>query len=80
MGRASFASVCADEIGALKQLIQNRDAHPACRGQAIRALAILVGWGERSISEVEEYLHFLAREGLEHVKRAKRRRTWRSSA
>jgi hypothetical protein len=64
-GGRFLASVCGADRELLKALVRNREANEHCRGQALLALAVLVGWGERPREELEADLLFLAREGLE---------------
>jgi hypothetical protein len=64
-GSRLLASVCGSDLEPLKSLILNRGANPECRAQAVEALAVLVAWNEQPRQVVEEYLKFLAREGLE---------------
>jgi hypothetical protein len=67
-GARFLASVCGPDVVGAKQLIENRQAHASCRGQAIRALGVLAAWGEATISDVEGYFNWLAREGLERTR------------
>lgn len=67
-GSRFLASVCGTDVEPIKLLVQNREAHSLCRGQALRALCVLTTWGDRTREEVEAYLLFLAREGLEREK------------
>jgi hypothetical protein len=64
-GKRLLASVCSADLEPIKQLAQNREANEYCRGQALEALALLANWGEVPRELVEEYFHWLAREGLE---------------
>jgi Protein of unknown function (DUF1186)/SEC-C motif len=64
-GARFLASVCGADREHLKALVRNREANEQCRGQALLALAVLVGWGARPREELEADLLFLAREGLE---------------
>jgi hypothetical protein len=64
-GGRLLASVCTGDIEPLKTLALHRTAHEVCRGQAITGLAVLAAWDEYSREDLEEYLLFLAREGLE---------------
>lgn len=67
-GGRLLAAVCSSEVIGLKQLVENRQAHPICRGQGIRALAVLAAWGEASAAEIEGYFQWLAREGLQRTR------------
>jgi hypothetical protein len=64
-GSRLLASVCGGQVEPVKGLILNRDANDVCRAQAIEALAVLAGWGERPRDQVEQDYLGLAREGLE---------------
>jgi hypothetical protein len=64
-GARLLASVCDGDLEPIKALILNRGANEYCRGQAVGALALLAIWGEVPRDTVEEYLQWLAREGLE---------------
>ncbi|MEO8426595.1 MAG: DUF1186 domain-containing protein [Verrucomicrobiota bacterium] len=66
-GSRFLASVWDGNIEPLKSIATNREANPVCRGQALRALGVLVAWGEWPRPEAENTLIFLAREGLERV-------------
>ena len=67
-GARFLASVCGTDVVGPKQLIENRQAHAICRGQAIRALGVQVAWGEADVSDIEAYFNWLAREGLERTR------------
>jgi hypothetical protein len=64
-GHVLLASVFDGNLEPIKSLILNREANEYCRGQAVKALAVLGVWGELPREIVEEHLLWLARDGLE---------------
>jgi hypothetical protein len=64
-GGRILASTFDGDFEPIKSLILNRHANEYCRGQAVKAMALLAAWGEVQREVVEEYFLWLAREGLE---------------
>ncbi len=64
-GDRLLASVFDGDFEPIKSLILNREANEYCRGQAVQALSLLAIWSEVPRTTVEDYLLWLACEGLE---------------
>ena len=58
-GPVILASVCDGDIGPIKTIIENEEAHPLLRTSAIAALPLLYMWGERTRPEIIAYFKSL---------------------
>jgi hypothetical protein len=66
-GARILAAVCDGDLEPIKQLVLNRDASESGRGIAVDALGLLGVWAEVPKRSVDEYLLWLAKEGLERT-------------
>lgn len=66
-GARILAAVCDGDLEPIKQLVLNRDASESGRGIAVDALGLLGVWAEVPKRRVDEYLLWLAKEGLERT-------------
>lgn len=64
-GGRILAAVCDGNLEPIKALVINRAANEYCRGEAVRALALLASWAELPRESIVTYFLSLAREGLE---------------